>query len=101
MIYKTLTQEEMDDAVVGTYKANEMDHYIHNVNKVRYEAMIPTLTKSAFKDRIQGLLDETNSRISEVTNILASTDAQLPSTIKIAESIARAKAKEVAAATKI
>jgi len=95
MDYKTLKQEEMDDAVISFYKAQEMDLYLHNINKQRYEAMLETLPEGKFRDRVQGLLDETNSRIAEVEAILVATVPQLPQKEAIASSLARLEQKEV------
>lgn len=92
--YKTLTETEKHDMVVNTYRANEMDHFSHNLNKERYENMLPSLDEGAFKERIMHLLAETNGRIVEVSSILASTEAQLPTEAEIAASLLRTKQKE-------
>lgn len=93
----TLTQDEMDDALVNTHKANEMDLYIHGVNKERYETMLQTLPDGKFKDRITGLLAETNDRILEVSSILDATTPQLPPAERVTASLDRAKADITAA----
>ena len=87
--YKVITQDEMDDVIVRTFKANEMDLFAHTSNKQRFESMLQTLNDGEWKARVQMLLDETNSRIEEVQSILDATAAQLPDEIRIQASLAR------------
>ena len=98
MDYLTLSEEEKNEVIVRFYKAQEMDHFVHSLNKERYEQMLPTLPEGDFKNNVQKLLNETNSRLDEVNVILEKTRPQLPvktdldatvQTIKAQEGVAR------------
>lgn len=93
MQFKTLTQEEMDDMLVSTLKAQEVDLYIHTVNKQRYEEMLKTMEEGEFKSRVQHLLQETDTRITEVNTILNALEKQLPIQSRVDASILREKQK--------
>jgi ferritin-like metal-binding protein YciE len=97
MDYKVLKQEEMDNIVVEFHGAQERDHFTHNLNKARYEEMLPTLDEGAFKSRIQELLNETNGRIEEVEAIMTATESQLPSKDKIDAIVAEKAAANLSA----
>jgi hypothetical protein len=59
-------------------EAQERDHWIHQLNKARYEAMLVTLPQGTFRTRVQQLLTETDSRLEEVEAIISATQATLP-----------------------
>jgi hypothetical protein len=79
MAYQVLTQDEQDEIVVQFLHAQERDHFCHTINQQRYAEMLKTLTKGdPFAARIQGLHDETVSRLTEVSAIIDQTVPQLP-----------------------
>lgn len=95
--YDLLSEEEMDDALVQTMKAQQMDHYLHTVNAERYEAMLPALEEGPWKDRVAGLLEETRGRIVEVESIIVALEPQMPDATRKAAAVARLTAAEAAA----
>jgi hypothetical protein len=79
MDYQVLTEEEQHDMLLGTLYAQERDHWLHTVNKERYEAILADKTISqAFRSQVQNLLQQTDARIHEVTHIIEKLRPQLP-----------------------
>ena len=99
--FKTVAAAEINEMIIQTYRANEMDLAMHEVNKERYEAMLATLPDGKFKTRIQTLLSETEERIVEVSNILASTESQLPAAEEVTAIVTKIKSEEKAAKLKV
>lgn len=95
MKYISFEEEEKHDIILQYLKAQEKDHFVHNLNKTRYEDMLTTLPEGSFRTRIQGLLDETNSRLIEVEAIIESTKKDLPSAGVITAALDRLKTKEI------
>ena len=93
MAYLVLTQDEQDDIMVAFMLAQERDQFTHGVNRQRYEAMLLTLNAGPFRDRINQLLSETNSRIVEVDAIVQHSFSQMPPSVRIAAAVARLKAR--------
>lgn len=93
MAFRTLSVEEQNDAVVGTFYANELDLYSHQLNKQRFELILAGSISPEFRTRIQKLLDDTNNRIAEVQAILDATTSQLPSDTEITASLTRIKSR--------
>ena len=78
MEYMMLTQDEMDDAIVRTLKAREVDHFMHAANVERYTNMLATLPEGKFKDYIAKLvISEDEARINH-EHMIEHTRAQLP-----------------------
>jgi len=95
----TITDEEKEDMIIQTLRGLEMDLYIHNLNKERYQDMIPNLPEGPFKVRIQGEITTINSRLVEVNTSLTALDKQMPAGIDVAVVLTRLKAREEAAVT--
>lgn len=97
IVYDLLTDEELDDTLVQTMKAQQMDHRIHTLNAERYEAMLPTLEDGPWKERVARLLEETRGRIVEVESIIVALEPQMPDATRKAAAVARLTAAEAAA----
>jgi len=98
MIYKTLTELEKEEMLIQTLKSQEMDLYIHSLNKERFEDMIPTLPiGDPFRQKLESEVVVIDSRLVEVNTILTSLEKQIPVDTNIATVLARIKAKEDAA----
>ncbi|MDD3474320.1 MAG: hypothetical protein PHP08_00270 [Candidatus Dojkabacteria bacterium] len=93
--YKTLTQDEKDDVIVSFLHQQEIDHYCHSINKERYEKLLSDnkLPEGTFKENIQNLMKELESRITEVERIIENTKSQLPSQERIESAIVRMNEK--------
>jgi len=92
----TITAEEKEDMLIQTLKAQEMDLYIHNLNKERYQDMLPNLPEGPFKVRIEGEINTIDSRLVEVNAVITALDKQIPVGTDVAVVMARLKAKEEA-----
>ncbi len=97
IVYDLLSEEELDDTLVQTMKAQQMDHYIHTLNAERYASMLPTLEEGSWKERMAGLLAETQSRIVEVESIIRGVEPQMPPAVRRQAAAVRLKAREDAA----
>lgn len=78
MAFKLLSQDKQDDSIVAFYLAQEADLHSHQVNKARFEAMLAGELAADFREKLNTLLRDTNSRIAEVSAIIAATESQLP-----------------------
>ena len=77
--YKAFKPDKAANKIKIEYlEAQERDHWVHQLNKARYETMLPTLSDGVFKNRVLQLLAETNSRIEEVEAIVIATQSTLP-----------------------
>ena len=92
--YKTLTQDEMDDMLVNTLKAQERDLFAHETNKERCLSILKTAPAGEFKDSIKKFVDDTESRISDVSAIITALTPQLPPQERIDASMLRLAAQE-------
>lgn len=97
MPFLTLTDDEQIDVIIQTYKASEMDLFVHQTNKARFAAMLLALSPGVWRTKIETLLTDTNSRLVEVQSVLDATTSQLPAPADITASLARLAAKEAAA----
>lgn len=70
--------DEKNRILVEFLEAQERDHYVHTINRQRYQDMLPTLADGPFKERIQRLLAETEDRLGEVEAIIVATQATAP-----------------------
>lgn len=98
--FRTVQATEVDEMLVNTYRANEMDLASHEANKERFETMLQTLPQGKFRDRITQLLAETNDRITEVTAILEATEPQLPQQAEVETIVTKIKTAEQTARTR-
>lgn len=89
MAFVTLSQNEQDDILVRTFKAQETDLFTHQTNKTRLEDMLLILAPGPFRESIVNLLSQTDARISEVQAIVDSTAKQLPDAARIAAALSR------------
>lgn len=71
--------------------------FCHELNRERYTEMLKSLPQGDFRQRIQQLLAETNSRIAEVEAILQTTEPQLPPPARIEAAVQRMEARRAAA----
>ena len=94
MDYDLISQEEQDDMLVQTLKSQQMDHFVHTLNAARYRSIIASAADGAWKGRITGLLEETESRIGEVESIVDALLPQMPPEGRKAAARARIKAAE-------
>jgi len=101
MIYKTITAEEKEDMLIQTLKAQEMDLYIHSLNKERYQDMVTTLpVDNAFRQKLESEILVIDSRLLEVNTAITSLEKQIPVGTDIPAVLARLKVKEDVAVTK-
>lgn len=78
MNYIALSSEQQEEIAVQFLEATERDHFCHQLNRDRYVEMLKDLQPNdPFKKRIQQLLTETESRITEVELIIAKTLPQV------------------------
>jgi hypothetical protein len=90
MDYQVLTDEEKHDMLVNTLYAQERDHWMHTVNKERYEAILADPdVKPNLRAQVQKLLTDTESRIHEVTHIIEKLRPQLPAAEHIQAAVVR------------
>jgi hypothetical protein len=94
MEYKILTEKARDKTIVEFFEAQERDLHSHTINKERYESMLPSLQPGKFRARIQELLEQTNDRLEEVSNIIKATIPQLPPDERIKAILAERDAAE-------
>ena len=92
-VYKIMTQDEQDDIQVEFLASQERDLFCHMTSLTRYDAMLAELPTGAFKTRIQQLRADTQSRILEVSSIIAAHEAQMPTAERITASSARISEK--------
>ena len=87
--YKAFKPDRAASRIKVEYlEAQEKDHWVHNLNKERYEAMLPGLAPVTFKTRVHTLLAETLSRLEEVEAIILATHATLPEQAVVDELVA-------------
>ena len=91
--FKVLTQEEMDDALVEFFEAQERDLFLHTINLERFERMLQTLPEGPWKGRIVELKRQTEERKEEVESIIDATLPQLPPLDRIQAAKQRLSAK--------
>lgn len=97
MDYQFLTPDERDDMLVSLMKSTETDHYMHEINLERYEAMLQTLPDGAFKTKIAKDRTDTVDRLVAVNSIIAATIPQMPSQERVAASVLRLETAKAAA----
>jgi predicted naringenin-chalcone synthase len=87
--YKAFRPDRAANRIKIEYlEAQERDHWVHQLNKARYEAMLPGLAVGPFRTRVQQLLAETDSRLEEVEAIILATHATLPAQSVVDEVVA-------------
>ena len=93
--FKTLTAEEQEEMLVNTLKAQELDLYMHTMNKERFQDMITALPDgNDFKTKLQSEIVVIDSRLVEVNTTIASLEKQIPVELDIAVVMTRIKNKE-------
>ena len=93
----TITPEEKEDMLIQTLKGQEMDLYIHNLNKERFQDMITTLpVGNAFRIKLESEILVIDSRLVEVNAVITALDKQMPEGTDVAVVLARLKSKEEA-----
>ena len=96
----TITPEEKEDMLIQTLRGQEMDLYIHNINKQRFQDMVIALpADNAFRIKLESEILVIDSRLAEVNAVITALDKQIPEGIDVAVVVARLKAKEEAAVT--
>ena len=94
MDYDLISQEDQDDMIVQTMKSQQMDHFVHTLNAARYRSIIASAADGPWKQRITGLLEETESRIGEVESIVDALLPQMPPEERKVAAVARIQAAE-------
>jgi hypothetical protein len=92
-----LSQEERDEMLAATLLAQERDLFMHKANKERFQRILANGARGEFRQRIQQLRDETDQRISEVTQIIEALKPELPPVARLRAAAERIKAREEAA----
>jgi len=92
--FKTLTVAEQEEMLVNTLKAQEMDLYLHTLNKERFEDMVLTLPEESLKAKLQIEITVIASRLVEVETTIESLEKQMPVGIDIPAVLVRLKEKE-------
>jgi hypothetical protein len=99
MEYKIITQDEQDEHLVNFLRAQETDHYLHQINIDRYEQIIAdeTITDQNFKSRIAALIVTERAALAQVAKIIEHTADQVPTKERIDAAVSRLTAKGVIA----
>jgi len=92
--YLLLEEDEKHEHLANFLLAQERDHYLHTINKERYEKMLEHLPQGDFRNRIHKLHSETCSRIEEVTAIIEATMKDVPTEDTLKSALARAQLKQ-------
>ena len=92
--FKTLTVAEQEEMLVNTLKAQEMDLYLHTLNKERFEDMVLTLPEGSLKAKLQIEITVIESRLVEVGTTIESLEKQMPVGIDVPAVLVRLKEKE-------
>ena len=95
----TITIEEKEEMLIQTLKAQEMDLYIHTLNKERFQDMVLNLPEeSEFRQKLEGEILVIDSRLEEVNATIASLEKQIPEDTDVPAVLVKLKAKEKGAA---
>jgi len=92
--YRLLTQQEQDDIIVSYMLSQERDAYCHSINLERFNTMLMDLPPGKFKERIEGLRNDTQLRLTEVQATVDATKDQLPPQARIDDALTRIRDKE-------
>ena len=86
----------MDDCIVAFFKGQEMDHFLHEVNKERYSKILEDveLADEEFRSAVKLLLEGEEKELAKVEKIMQHTRGQLPTNAQVYESLKRLKDKE-------
>lgn len=68
--FQLLSQDEQDEIHAAFLASQERDLFCHQINADRYTEMLKVLPAGTFRTRIEGLKQDTLSRIDEVTRII-------------------------------
>jgi hypothetical protein len=92
-----LSQEERDEMLAATLLAQERDLFMHKANKERFGRILANGARGEFRKRIEDLYNQTEDRISEVTQIIEALKPELPPVARLKAAAERIKAREEAA----
>lgn len=98
--FKLLTQDERDEMLAQTLKNQEVDIFMHTVNKSRYQQIIPQLAEdNQLRKKLEKDVHDIDNRLAEIGAIITALTPQLPplSRLKAAMSRLEQKQKEQAA----
>lgn len=96
--YRAFTDpREKTRLLVEFLKGQEQTHYLHVVNRQRYETLLRTLPNGTFRDQIIQRLAEVIERIVESEAIIAATQPQIPDDIAIDDILAEIREERAAA----
>jgi len=98
----TITAEEKEEMLIQTLRSQEMDLYLHNLNKERYQDIVASLpADNAFRIRLESEILVIDSRLVEVNSTITALDKQIPTKTDVVAVLARLKAKEEAVSTPV
>lgn len=94
MDYSLLSQDEMDERIVATMRAQQMDHFLHTKNLEQYVAIMKDGGGGdEWQQRIKRLHDETLLRMAEVESIIKAIEPQMPDSAAVAAAQQRLASK--------
>jgi len=98
MEYTILSQDERDEILANTLKAQEMDHFLFSCDESRYTKLLETLPEGEHKDNVARELLVVKSRIGETSRHLEATKEQISeyeiTDVRIADAILRITKKQ-------
>lgn len=92
--YQILSQNTQDDIIVSFMLSQEKDRFCHELNIQRYKTMLKTLPMGTWRNQIEKLLNETESRLAETNSIIKASSQQLPGSERIQLAIIRLEASK-------
>lgn len=94
--YKLLSQEERDEIIANTLKAQERDIFTYQLNIDRYSALLEDENLDPeYKAKLETLLESENREKNRTESIYTATLAQAPTQAKLESAITRLESKEV------
>lgn len=94
MNYKLLSQDEQDEILVNTLRAQERDHFCYAANVERYTNALTTLPPGPKRDYIAALLVTETEAMDHQSHIVNHTQKQMPPQARVDAALARILAKE-------
>jgi hypothetical protein len=93
--YKLLTQDERDEMLAQTLKAQETDLFMHTSNKERFLEMIDLLPEdNLFRKKLEKEIEVIDSRLIEVSTIIETLEHQLPDNQRLQAAMTRIKERD-------
>jgi len=91
----TITKEEKEEMLIQTLKAQEMDLYIHTLNKERFQDMVLNLPEdNTFRHKLEEEILVIESRLGEVNATMIALEKQIPEDTDVPAVLVKLKAKE-------